>query len=116
MLVDKGLKSCYLVNKSDLLENKWPTTWRTFNFKMTQIPIPDNAKECEYILIELTRYSFELIFSLLTITDISEEKFLQKAILTEGTIQEIKSIRYERNPINRKLCLYKKDILVLSVV
>lgn len=27
---------------------------------------------------------------------------------TEGTIQEIKSIRYERNPINRKLCLYKK--------
>ena len=108
MLVDKGLKSCYSVNKSDLLENKWPITWRTFDFKMTKIPIPDNVNECESILVELVRYSFELIFSLLTITDISEEEFLQKAVQTEGTIQEIKSIRYERNPINRKLCLYKK--------
>ena len=108
MLVDKGLKSCYSVNKSDLLENKWPITWRTFDFKMTKIPIPDNVNECESILVELVRYSFELIFSLLTITDISEEEFLQKAVQTEGTIQEIKSIRYERIPINRKLCLYKK--------
>lgn len=90
------------------LDNKWPITWRTFDFKMTKIPIPDNVNECESILVELVRYSFELIFSLLTITDISEEEFLQKAVQTEGTIQEIKSIRYERNPINRKLCLYKK--------
>lgn len=45
---------------------------------MTKIPIPDNVNECESILVELVRYSFELIFSLLTITDISEEEFLQK--------------------------------------
>ena len=52
MLVDKGLKSCYSVNKSDLLENKWPITWRTFDFKMTKIPIPDNVNECESILVD----------------------------------------------------------------
>lgn len=108
MLVDKGLKSCYSVNKFDLQEDQWPTTWRTFDFKMTQIPISDDVQKCEYSLIEYAKYCFELIFSLLTITDISEEKFLQKAIQTEGTVQEIRSIRYERNPINRKLCLYKK--------
>lgn len=34
MLVDKGLKSCYSVNNSDLLEHKWPTTWRTFDFNL----------------------------------------------------------------------------------
>lgn len=108
MLEDKGLKSYFLVNKVDLLENEWPATWRTFDFKMTKIPIPDDVKECEFILIEWAKYSFELVFSLLTITDIDNEKYLQIVAQTEGTIQEIKSIRYERNPINRKLCLYKK--------
>lgn len=108
MLVDKGMKYNFSVNESTLQEKLWPFPWRTFYSKMTKVPIPDDANECVHILIDWTKYSIELMFSLLTITDVDDDKFLQMAIQTEGTIQEIKSIRYERNPINRKICLYKK--------
>lgn len=108
MLIDKGMKVNFSVNKADLQEAKWPLQWRNFSFKMTKIPISDNQETYESILIEWTKYCMEMIFSLLTIIDIDDEALQKEAIQTEGTIQNIKSIKYERNPINRRLCLYKK--------
>lgn len=83
---------------------------------MTKIPIPDNVNECESILVELVRYSFELIFSLLTITDISEEEFLQKAVQTEGTIKKLNLLDTNVTLLIENYVFIKKDILVLSAV
>lgn len=108
MLEDKGAKIKFHVNGSDVFDREWPSIWRSFMCKIVLVPIPDvdNAEKRFAILSEWMKYSFDFIFSLLTITDINEESLV--SIKTEGTPSEIRSIRYERNPINRQLCLYRK--------
>lgn len=110
MLEDKDARISFLVNGSNLFnEKEWPNVWRMFSCKIVLVPIPDSeGKEREFsVIAEWMQYSFELLFSLLTITDIEEDTETE-AIQTEGTATEIRSIRYERNPINRQLCLHRK--------
>ena len=59
------------------------------------------------IVCEWMQHGIGLILSLLTIEDIGTEESLSPAD-GEGTKYHVLSVRYERNPINRKLCLYKK--------
>lgn len=110
MLEDKGAKIKLLVNGGNLVVNEWPRLWRSFLCKLVLVPIPDTDSQNKNfdIVSEWTIYSFDLIFSLLTITDINDEERNVTSIQTEGTPSEIRSIRYERNPINRQLCLYRK--------
>lgn len=78
--------------------------------KIVLVPISDSdSSEKEFSVIsEWLKYCFEFIFSLLTITDINDKGDNITSIQTEGTPTEIRSIRYERNPINRQLCLHRK--------
>lgn len=110
MLEDNGAKVKFLVNGSDVFDHEWPDIWRSFKCKIVLVPIPDtDDSEKEYSVIsKWMKYGFDFIFSLLTITDIEETKDKVTSIQTEGTPTEIRSIRYERNPINRQLCLHRK--------
>lgn len=108
MLLDKGAKIVFLVNGKPLKNLEvWPASWRNFNAKITLLPLPDTSEEdSEFeIIIEWAKYSFEYVFSLLTIDNIEDK---DTSIQTEGTPSEIKAIRYERNPINRQLCLHRQ--------
>ncbi|MFR4079595.1 MAG: HNH endonuclease [Prevotella sp.] len=110
MLEDKGAKIVFLVNGSNIFTNEWPELWRSFMCKIVLVPISDSdSSEKEFSVIsEWLKYCFEFIFSLLTITDINDKGDNITSIQTEGTPTEIRSIRYERNPINRQLCLHRK--------
>lgn len=110
MIEDKGAKISFLVNDNNLFkEDKWPQMWKMFSCKIVLLPIPEIDKEDRelFVISEWMQYSFELLFSLLTITDV-EVLSDDTAIQNEGTATEVRSIRYERNPINRQLCLFRK--------
>lgn len=110
MLEDKGAKIKFLVNGRNAFSQEWPNIWRSFLCKIVLVPIPDSDSSDKdlSIISEWAKYSFDLIFSLLTITDIDNKNDNITSIQTEGTPTEIRSIRYERNPINRQLCLHRK--------
>lgn len=110
MLEDKGAKIKFFVNGSNVFGNDWPNIWRSFMSKIVLVPIPDSISSDKNfsIISEWLRYSFDFIFSLLTITDINDKNKSVMSIQTEGTPAEMRSIRYERNPINRQLCLHRK--------
>ncbi len=110
MLEDKGARIRFLVNGGNVFVNEWPNIWRSFMCKIVLVPIPDidDVEKELSVISEWMRYSFDFIFSLLTITDIEESNDNVTTIQTEGTPTEIRSIRYERNPINRQLCLHRK--------
>lgn len=107
MIKDKGAKLNFLVNNSEITESApWPSPWRSFSCKLTKVPFPDTDNCDSEEICQWVELSFNLIFSLLNIVDVEDENNIP--IQTEGTRQEIKSIRYERNPFNRQLCLHKK--------
>ena len=108
MLVDKGARVNFLVNDNNLTEDIWPVTWKSFYSKITKIPIPESNDSDFSVTLEWMQYGIDLIFSLLTISDLDDNIGYDHAIQTEGTPQEIRSIRYERNPRNRELCLHMK--------
>lgn len=108
MLVDKGARVNFLVNDNNLTEDIWPATWKSFYSKITKIPIPESNDSDYSVTLEWMQYGIDLVFSLLTISDLDDNIGYDQAIQTEGTPQEIRSIRYERNPRNRELCLHMK--------
>ena len=108
MLMEKGAKIKFLVNNNNLTEEEWPSRWKSFYVKITKVPIPESTDSDFSITLEWMQHGIYLVFSLLTISDISENGIFGQAVQTEGTPQEIRSIRYERNHINRELCLHMK--------
>ncbi len=106
LIKDIGGKITFLVNNKDITSpQQWPTIWRFLECNIIKVPIEESVDNESNILFKWLQHSFDLIFSLLTITDIDDNN---QAIQTEGTPYEVKSIRYERNPINRELCLHRK--------
>lgn len=101
-----GIRLNIIVNGKDLLqEDIWPSEWKSLSAKISLLPIPE-AEEGDFkIISEWCQNGFELFFSLLTIEERSPNEY---GIQTEGQEKEVISKRYERNPINRKLCLYRK--------
>lgn len=105
----EGAKVDLLVNNSKLQLDKWPELWRTFSCRITKSPLPELYGDEEFrILSTWFQHGFSLIFSLLTIKDIGVNEEMLAGFAKEGTPYEVQSIRYERNPINRELCLAHK--------
>lgn len=108
MLMEKGARIKFLVNNNNLTEEEWPAVWKSFHSKITKVPIPESADSDFAVTSEWMQHGIDLVFCLLTISDVNDNNLNSQAVQTEGTPQEIKSIRYERNPINRELCLHMK--------
>lgn len=107
MIKDEGAKISLLVNNSAVDPiNYWPEKWRSFLCKITKVPIPESEDDDLETMQYWLDLSFNLVFSLLNIVDVDNQDTLP--IQSEGTPEEIRSIKYERNPFNRKLCLKKK--------
>ena len=109
ILKSENAKVKLLVNDEPLTDcNHWPRVWRFFSCKMSLLPIPELSDEEELLsLLSLWMiHGTTLFFTLLTIEDI--EDFTGIALQLEGRGKEIRSIKYERNRINRSICLAHK--------
>ena len=109
-LQSQNAKVKFVINNTDTIlnEEQWPCEWKTFLCRISLLPIPEIADNNELLsfFCSWLKHGINLIFSLLTISDNSED--LPYGIQSEGNPTEVKSIRYERNKINRDLCLAEK--------
>lgn len=108
MLQRLGGKVRFKVNGDEQLsQDSWPSIWRSFSCKITKIPIETNSKEEEFgLILEWMKHGVSLIITLLNIDE--QENLPAYSPLGEGAKYYVLSVRYERNPINRELCLYRK--------
>lgn len=112
ILESRNAKIQFLVNGSSLKSiEQWPLNWKSFSCRITKIPLTDDNDEFDefQVISEWMKHSICLIFSTLTITDretystmVCEDGY------EEGNSYKSYTNRYERNPINRELCLAKK--------
>ncbi len=103
---EEKAKVSFEVNKEFISEERsWPQIWRYFYSKIVLLPIPEVRNEDEEtdLLAKWLINGIGLVFSLLTIED-SDELYPEQ----EGIAIEVKSIRYERSRVNRKICLAHK--------
>lgn len=121
MLEQLGAKIKFLVNGSAKFSvENWPNNWRMFSCRITKIPLTDdNDWPDEFdILSNWLKHTINLFFTLLTIKDV--EPFtegdasccVRESVGTlgylEGNLTKVTVNKYERNSINRELCLSKK--------
>ena len=109
MLKGMGAKVHFKVNNENVVnEDDWPTVWKSFSCKITKVPVDFYGTAGEFdVVCEWMQHGVSLMLSLLTIDDQSTGWNLLPAE-GEGAMHQVISVRYERNPINRRLCLYKK--------
>ena len=111
VLQENGAKVTFLVNDLPLPpKDQWPEQWLNFSCKIEKRPIPEyNGIDDEYsILSEWLEHGINLIFSLLTIKDIGVDEMTLAVLQAEGTKHDVQTVRYERNPIYRQICLMRK--------
>ena len=103
LIKKKGAKIEFSINKqpkniSD--EQTWVENWNSFKIRATQIVDDriDEKQETE-LMIDWARLAIGILLSLLEIESIEEKKY------AEGHVYQVTQNRYERNPVNRELCL-----------
>ena len=84
MLIDKGARIKFLVNNNNLTEEEWPAIWKSFHSKITKVPIPESTDSDFAITLEWMQHGIDLVFSLLTISDISDNDNFGHACSNRG--------------------------------
>lgn len=80
----------------------WPKNWRDFRIRVTKMPIDENFTYTEIA----NTWGALMMGAVLSLANIVTVDSLEKYEgCTEGTLQRITVNRYERNPLNRKICL-----------
>ena len=98
------------VNGTEIQETpEWPEKWRSFSFRMTKIPLPefDSVQVMTDVLEEGMKAAVTLMLTLLDVTD-TGDGLPESLPDNEGERSLVVSARYERNPVNRALCLSRK--------
>ena len=113
LLTDMGAKVDISVNGSKLAADnreRWPESWRDFRVHITKMPVVEDG-DLDYPEAAF-KWGSLLVGMILSLTDIvpveEETASVQEAGYAEGSIQRTEVNRYERNPLNRKLCLAAK--------
>jgi 5-methylcytosine-specific restriction enzyme A len=106
LLKDKGAKTEMHINQSSFVpneENVWPDQWKQFKIRATKSPITSDFEDFNAVLIamEWATMVVGMVLSLLHIEQLEDEKIPY----SEGKIGQALINRYERNPVNRELCL-----------
>lgn len=113
LLTNMGAKVDISINGSKLESDNpgmWPDNWRDFRVHVTKMPVVEDG-ELDYQKATL-KWGSLLIGMILSLADIVpvEEETLpdHETGYAEGSVQRAEVNRYERNPLNRKLCLAAK--------
>lgn len=113
LLSSMGAKVDIRVNGSKLDSddlNSWPDNWHNYQVHVTKMPVVEdedlNYPEAAYKWGSLF---VGMILSLADIVPVEEEMSADHNVgYAEGGVQRTEVNRYERNPLNRKLCLAAK--------
>ena len=83
----------------------WPEEWRSFYCRITKIPVVNDEETFDSVEIikEWSIIAFGMFLSLLDVVPIENNR--ETAGVADGAKSEIPVTRYERNPLNRQLCL-----------
>lgn len=113
ILTGMGAKVDISVNGSKLDYGNygiWPDNWQDFRVHITKMPVVEDG-DLNYPEAALKWGSLlmGMILSLADIVPVEDEPFSdQETGYVEGGVQRAEINRYERNPLNRKLCLAAK--------
>lgn len=79
----------------------WDERWKYFNVRITKLPFTDDIESYDekMIAVDWAVRSIGMIISLMNIEQIDDDQYF------EGGLNRIEVNRYERNPVNRELCL-----------
>ncbi len=80
---------------------KWPSTWSRYRMRISRSPIAPEDTEADEIEIAVSWTSI-IAGMFLSLLDV---KLLDEAEYGEGGVKRVEVNRYERNPVNRELCL-----------
>ncbi len=109
LMKTKGARISVKVNGSEMNVTdvmSWPKDWLVFEARVTKIPIiEDGVPNYAEVVQEWGSLMMGMVLALADIVPV-EEQNLQG--YNEGDARKIESKRYERNPLNRKLCLAAK--------
>lgn len=113
ILIGMGAKVDISVNGSKLDSGNpgiWPENWQDFRVHITKMPvIEDGDLNYPEVALKWGSLLVGMILSLADIVPVEEEMISDhEAGYTEGGVQRAEANRYERNPLNRKLCLAAK--------
>lgn len=105
LIKNKGAKIELLINHMSCLpydEQTWEADWKKLKIRITKIIEAEYDDDTRIeVICEWTKLATGLILSLLNVENlIPDEKRY-----AEGTKTQVLSNRYERNPVNRELCL-----------
>lgn len=104
--ISKGAKCTFFVNRQPInldSPNTWPSGWNSFEARITKMPVfSEGIQDYEASVNEWGSLMVGMVLSLTNIIPLEEEV---KAGHTEGSSKQITVNRYERSPLNRKLCL-----------
>lgn len=93
------------INVTDI--TSWPKKWSVFETRVTKMPIvEDGVPDYVEVVQEWGALMMGMVLSLADIVPV-EEEYVQQGY-REGNVSRIETNRYERNPLNRKLCLAAK--------
>ena len=108
LLTNRGAKADIIVNGLPLKPDAWPDTWWDLKIHVTKMPIVEDG-ELSYSDAAY-QWSSLLIGMVLSLTDIVpiEEQLVSEKGYSEGDVSRTEVNRFERNPLNRKLCLAAK--------
>lgn len=107
LMRSKGAKCAVKVNGNSLDTNapgEWPSFWNSFEARVTKMPVSidsygdyyEHAKTWGSLMVGM-------VLSLANIVPIESDDPVSG--FAEGEVKYIQTKRYERNPLNRKLCL-----------
>lgn len=108
---DSG-KIVFTVNGNGLAPeryNEWPANWSKLSVRISVFPLELEADE-DYgaHAIQWAVNAMGLILSLLDIVPLEEDEGITVSGYKEGSAKKQESNRYERNPLNRQICLQHK--------
>ncbi len=111
LIKERGAKQTVRVNGEELNmmdADSWPKDWSSFEARATKIPVFEDGKaDYAEAVQEWGSLMMGMVLSLADIVPIDDEKSEQRGY-SEGDARRTESVRYERNPLNRKLCLEAK--------
>lgn len=88
----------------------WPTEWRSLSCRITRSPVTSDEDDFDIVklTIEWAGNVLGMFLSLMHVVPVDNDNPINIEGYTEGKSYNIETLRYERNPLNRRLCIASK--------
>lgn len=110
LIKDRGAKLRFYINESEQKTDtydEWPEKWRNYSCRISKpAAVPEEGEgNLAEIIADWATLSAGMFLSLLNVELCDETVDEQDDLRLEGGSKEVTSRRYERNRVNRELCL-----------